>query len=175
MPSFLHVIHNMPKVMCGPAGWARTWFQRVTAMSISTGTSGWMIAIHRALQDVGTSKCKSLNVICLLVNICANVVFAMLSVEKGVRKAWLRSLSQWLTENKIMSQSANIALKGFTSSCIYQRGEVTVLKENLFLPEEKPQIYYIMDEEAHPSLLCLSFCSPFCPHPLVFLVSSGRE
>lgn len=173
MPSFLHVIHYMSKVMCGPAGWARTWFQRVTAVSVSTGTEGWMVAFHRPLQD---EQMQELECYCLLVNICANVVFAMLSVESGVRKAWLGSLSQWLTENKILSPSAaNFALKGFTSSCIYQCGEVTVLKEIFLLPEEKPQIHYVVDEEAHPSLLCLSFCSPSHPHPLVFLDSTGRE
>lgn len=157
MPPFLHVIHNMPKVLCGPAGWARTWFQRVTAMSVSMVPQGeWQQGTSRR----GDEQMQELECHCLLVNICANAVFTMLSVEKGVRKAWLRSLSQWLTESKILSQSANFALKGFTSSYIYQSGEVTVLKENLLLPEEKPQIYYMAAEQAHPSLCVSPFVLP---------------
>lgn len=38
------------------------------------------------------------------------------------------------------------------SSCIYQRVEVTVAERESSIAEEKPQIYSIVDEEAHFSL-----------------------
>lgn len=61
---------------------------------MSAGTQRWMIEIHRALQDMATSKCKSLNVICRLVNICTTVVFTMLSAEKGVNRKSLTQFSR---------------------------------------------------------------------------------
>lgn len=73
-----------------------------------------------------------------------------------------------MTGSKILSQSANLALKVFMSSCIYQRVEVTVAERESSIAEEKPQIYSIVDEEAHSSFVVSHTLLFLPPSPSVF-------
>lgn len=96
----------------------------------------------------------------------------MLSVEKGVRKAWLRSLSQWLTENKLLSQSANFALKGGLYEQLYLSawGGDSFERESFIARGKASNLLHRQwGSSSQPSVSLLLFSLPSLPYGLLRL------